>query len=114
MICAYQMRFELRETAFSLAGKAAKEGFADHQPQNRIADELELLVIALFRHRRALLGQPGAMGERAPEQAAVAETVFENVFKRLGRLVHRGTAYLGAGAPFSRFARSFCCCAKVF
>ena len=62
-------RLELGQIAFELVGKLRKQLFADHEPENRVAQELQPLV-----RRQAMIGA-GRVRQGRFEQLEIAELI---------------------------------------
>ena len=106
---AHQVRFPARELSLAGLRILLDEGLADHEAQNGITEEFELLVILV--HAAASLRRPRAMRQRANQQLFIGESVAELVFQSCDWSVHRDDRYL---AVFNFVAASFCCCANCF
>ena len=106
---AHQMSLELGQTPFRRRGEAAHQAFADHEPQDGVAQELQLLVIAGGRDLARPLVHSGFMRQRALEQFPIAKHVPDGRFEnsQIGR--HNLAGYCLAVLAFS--ARVFSACA---
>src|SRR5579872_1557118 len=99
------MSLELGQTAFRRRSKAAHQAFADHESQDGVAQELQLLVIAGRLDLPRLLVHSGFVGKRALEQFPILERVPDDRFEnsQVGR--HSNASDYLAALAFS--ARAF-------
>ena len=76
---------EIGERPLRAIGVTVVSEVGDHPAENGVAEELESLVAL----RRPVLGHPGAVTQRTPEQAEVVETMPKSLLKG-GEVIRSG------------------------